>query len=350
VILAKRPEIDRFLSRPEPGIRAAVIHGKDRSGVAERATTLCKTVTPDLNDPFNVTLLTDTDIDADDGRLEDALTAMSLMGGRRLVRIRLGNEKASTDKALAAALKIHADGGYNPDAMLVIEAGGLGRDSALRKAAEASKGAVGIACYEDETGDVARMTREALAAEKVSLSSDALDRFVSRLPRERGLMRQEIERLILYIGPGSGIQLGLDDLEAHLGVEPDASLQDAALQAFGGKAAAAQSGLRRALAEGESSVVAVRQVSIHLGKLRRINILQNAGAGAKEAAKAAGVFWKQEAEMLRQARAWRLPELDQVLESVNSADLATRTTGMPEALIVERLLLEISARARRMGL
>lgn len=350
MILAKRPEIDRFLSRPEPGIRAAVIHGKDRSGVAERATTLCKTVTPDLNDPFNVTLLTDTDIDADDGRLEDALTAMSLMGGRRLVRIRLANEKASTDKALAAALKIHADGGYNPDAMLVIEAGALGRDSALRKAAEASKGAVGIACYEDETGDVARMTREALAAEKVSLSSDALDRFVSRLPRERGLMRQEIERLILYIGPGSGIQLGLDDLDAHLGVEPDASLQDAALQAFGGKAAAAQSGLRRALAEGESSVVAVRQVSIHLGKLRRINILQNAGAGAKEAAKAAGVFWKQEAEMLRQARAWRLPELDQVLESVNSADLATRTTGMPEALIVERLLLEISARARRMGL
>ena len=50
--------------------------------------------------------------------------------------------------------------------------------------------------------------------------------------------------------------------------------------------------------------MAVRQASLHLGKLRRINILQSNGAGAKEAAKAAGVFWKQEAEMLRQARAW----------------------------------------------
>ena len=350
MILAKRPEIDRFLSRPEPGVRAAVIHGKDRSGVAERAMILCKTVTPDLNDPFNVTLLTDTDIDADDGRLEDALTALSMIGGRRLVRVRLGGEKTSIDKTLAAALKVHAEGGFNPDAMLVIEAGALGRDSALRKAAEASKAAVGIACYEDETGDVARMTREALAAEKVSLSADALDRFVSRLPRERGLMRQEIERLILYIGPGSGVQLGLDDLEAHLGVEPDASLQDAALQAFGGKPAPAQAGLRRALAEGESAVMAVRQAALHLGKLRRINILQSAGAGAKEAAKAAGVFWKQEAEMLRQARAWRLDDLDRVLESVNTADLTTRTTGMPEALIAERLLLEIAARARRMGL
>ena len=273
-----------------------------------------------------------------------------MIGGRRLVRIRLGSEKASIDKALAAALKVHAEGGYNPDAMLVIEAGPLGRDSVLRKAAEASQGAVGIACYEDETGDIARMTREALAADKVGLTGDALDRFVSRLPRERGLMRQEIERLALYIGPGSGKTIDVEELERHLGVEADASLQDAALQAFGGRPAPAQSGLRRALAEGESPVMAVRQASIHLGKLRRINVLQANGAGAKEAAKAAGVFWKQEAEMLRQARSWRLEDLDRVLDSVNTADVATKTTGSPDQLIAERLLLEISARARRLGL
>ena len=350
MILAKRPEIDRFLARPDPAIRAVVIHGKDRSGVGERAEILCRAITPDLNDPFNVTVLTDSDIDGDEARLDEALTALSMIGGRRLVRVRLGGEKASIDKMLATALKVHADGGYNPDAMLVIEAGALGRDSALRKAAEAAKGGAGIACYEDEAGDIARMTREALAADKVGLTSDALDRFVSRLPRERGLMRQEIERLALYIGPGSGRQIDVEELEAHMGVEPDASLQDAALQAFGGRPAPSQAGLRRALAEGESAVLAVRQASMHLGKLRRINILQASGAGAKEAAKAAGVFWKQEAEMLRQARSWRIEDLDLVLDSINVADVATKTTGMPEGLIAERLLLEIAARARRLGL
>ena len=350
MILAKRPEVERFLKSPDPAIRAAVIHGRDRSGVGERAGQLCRTVTPDLNDPFNVTVLTESDIDGDESRLEDALTALSMTGGRRLVRVRLSSERASVDKLLAAALKAHAEGAYNPDAMLVIEAGALGRDSALRKAAEASKAAVAIACYEDETGDVARMTREALAADKVGLTQDALDRFVARLPRERGLMRQEIERLILYIGPGSGRTIDVAELEQHLGVEPDASLQDAALQAFGGRPGPAQAGLRRALAEGESPVMAVRQASIHLGKLRRINVLQSNGAGAKEAAKAAGVFWKQEAEMLRQARSWRLEDLDRVLDSVNAADVATKTTGSPDQLIAERLLLEISARARRLGL
>jgi DNA polymerase-3 subunit delta len=350
VILSKRPEVDRFLKSPDRGVRAAVIHGKDRSGVAERAGILCRSITPDLNDPFNVTVLTDSDIDGDEARLEEALTALSMIGGRRLVRVRLSAEKASVDKMLAAALKSHADGAFNPDAMLVIEAGALGRDSALRKAAEAAKEAVGIACYEDETGDVARMTREALAADKVGLTNDALDRFVGRLPRERGLMRQEIERLVLYIGPGSGRIIDVAELDAHLGIEPDASLQDAALQAFGGRAAPAQAGLRRALAEGESPVMAVRQASIHLGKLRRINVLQANGANAKEAAKAAGVFWKQEAEMLRQARSWRLDDLEKVLDSVNAADIATKTTGSPDQLIAERLLLEISARARRLGL
>ncbi len=350
MILSRRPDVDRFLKAPDPAVRAAVIHGKDRSGVTERALTLCKTITPDLNDPFNVTLLTEADIDGDAVRLEEALTALSMIGGRRLVRIRMSDGKAGVDKAVAAALTAHAEGAYNPDAMLVIEAGALGRESALRKAAEKAQGAVAIACYEDEVGDVARMTREALSADKVGLSSDALDRFVARLPRERGLMRQEIERLILYIGPGSGRTIDVEELDAHLGVEPDASLSDAALQAFGGRPGPAQAGLRRALAEGESAVMAVRMASIHLGKLRRINILQANGAGAKEAAKSAGVFWKQEAEMLRQARGWHLDLLDQVQDSVNTADIMTKTTGMPEALIAERLLLEIAARAKRMGL
>ena len=350
MILSKRPEIDRFLKAPDRSVRAAVIHGRDRSGVSERAVTLCRTVTPDLNDPFNVTFLTDSDIDGDEARLEEALTALSMIGGRRLVRVRLSGEKASVDKALAAALKVHAEGGFNPDAMLVIEAGALGRESTLRKVAEGAAGAVCIVCYEDETGDVARMTREALAEDRVGLTSDALERFVGRLPRERGLMRQEIERLVLYIGPGSGRTIDSEELDAHLGVEPEASLQDAALQAFGGRAAPAQSGLRRAFAEGESSVSAVRQAALHLGKLRRIAILQDNGAGAKEAAKAAGVFWKQEAEMLRQARVWRLDILDVVQDSVNTADVATRTTGLPDQLIAERLMLEIAARARRLGL
>ena len=349
MLLSRRPDIERFLARPDPAVRVAVIHGRDGGVVRERAQALAARATARPDDPFDVALLTEGDLDADGGRLEAELMAVSMMGGRRLVRLRLG-EKVAADRLAAEAAVAHAKGEFNPDAFFLVEAGQLGRDSALRKAAEKADGCVVIPCYDDEPGDLARLTREALAADKVSLSSEALELFVSRLPHERGVARQEIERLALFLGPGSGKAATPADLEPFLGVEPEASLADAASDAFGGRLGAAYQGLRRAAQEGEGGPAAVRAMGVHLGRLRRIGTLHQAGAGLQEAAKAAGVFWKNEREVLRQARVWTLPELDRLQPDVLAADQACKTTGSPDQLIAERLALTVAGRARRLGL
>ena len=346
--LSKRPEIERFLSAPPKEVRAAVIYGRDRGQVRERADALAAKSTERPDDPFDTARLADTDVE--EGRLEGELSAISMMGGRRLVRLRIDSDKAGPDKAAAEALKAHAEGQFNPDAFLLIEAGELRRDSALRKAAEASKAAVAIPCYEDETGDVARLVRESLAKDKVGLSSEALDLFVARLPRERGVARQEIERLALFLGPGTGTTAGPAELEEFLGVEPEASLSDAAAHAFGGRLQPAQAGIRRAFAEGEAGPAAVRAVGIYLAKLRRVLILSKSGASLQEAAKSTRIFWKEEREFLRQARAWSLPALDVLQPEVLDADRLCKQTGTPDALIAERLLMTVAARAKRMGL
>jgi DNA polymerase-3 subunit delta len=350
MILGKRPDIERFLKVPTPGVRAAVIYGRDLGVVRERGRELAARIAKDPNDPFDVAQLTDGDLDGDGGRLEAELAAQSLMGGRRLVRLRFSTEKASLDKLAAEALTRHADGELNPDAFLIVEAGNLGRDSALRKAAEKAAGAAAIPCYEDEPGDVARQVREALARDNISLSSEALAMFVARMPKERGVARQEIERLALYLGPGSGTQATPADLEPFLGVEPEASLADAAADAFGGRIADAQAGMRRAAQEGEAGPAAVRAMGMHLGRLRRALTLAKNGAGLQEAAKAAGVFWKQEREFLRQARTWTLDELDRIQPEILNADRLCKTAGSPDQLIAERLALAVAGRARRLGL
>jgi DNA polymerase-3 subunit delta len=318
--------------------------------VRDRGHALAKAVAKDPDDPFDVAQLTDGDLDADASRLEGELAAQSLMGGRRLVRLRLTSEKAGPDKVAAEALARHAAGELNPEAFLLIEAGNLGRDSAVRKAAEKSDAAAAIPCYEDEPGDVARLIRELLAKDGVGLSSDALALLVARLPKERGVARQEIERLALYLGPGSGATAGPADLEEFFGVEPEASLADAAADAFGGKLADAQAALRRAAQEGEAGPAAIRALGMHLGRLRRTLTLAKAGAGLAEAAKASGVFWKQEREFLRQARAWSLEELDKLQPEILAADKACKTAGSPDQLIAQRLALTIAGRARRLGL
>lgn len=350
MILSKRPDVDRFLSKPDPAARAVLIYGRDRGVVRERGEQLCRALVPNIDDPFDVAILTDGDVEADPARLEAELAAQSMMGGKRLVRLRLHSEKASIDKAVAEAVTAHVEGRLNPDAAFVIEAGALGRESALRKVAEKAAEARVVPCYEDEVGDIARMAREALRADNVSLSAEALEIFVGRLPKERGVARQEIERLALYIGPGSGATLGAAELEEFLGVEPDASLFEAANDAFGARTGQARAGIVRAFAEGETGPAAVRAASQHLGKLRRVVTLARSGADLKEAAKAAGVFWKQEREFLRQARAWSLSELDVVQADLLEADRLCKRAGSPDALIAERALLSVAARARRLGL
>lgn len=350
MILSRRPDIERFLGQPDKAIRAALIYGRDTGVVRDRANQLSLKVCDRPDDPFDTALLTDVDIEVEAGRLEGELAAQSMMGGRRLVRLKLGSDKVGPDRTAAEALARHMAGELNPDAFYLVEAGNLGRDSGLRKAAEKATACACIPCYEDEPGDVARLVRETLAKDNVSLTSDALAMFVARMPKERGVARQEIERLALFLGPGSGISANPKDLEDFLGVEPEASLSDAASDAFGGRLAEAQAGLRRAAQEGEAGPAAVRAIGSYLGRLRRTLTLAKSGAGLQEAAKASGIFWKQEREFLRQARSWTLAELDRLQPDVLAADKACKTAGSPDHLIAERLALQIAGRARRLGL
>ena len=194
------------------------------------------------------------------------------------------------------------------------------------------------------------LVREGLAADKVSLTNDAVTLLVERLPRDRGVARQEIERLALFLGPGSGAQGDAAMLGQFFGVEPEASLFEAANDAFGGRLAAAQGHLRRARAEGEGGPATVRAAGMHLAKLRKALTLMAGGADATAAAKSVGVFWKAEREFLRQARAWSLAELDKLQPQILIADRACKTAGSPDDLIAERLVLTIAGRARTLGL
>jgi DNA polymerase-3 subunit delta len=350
VILSKRVEADRFLSAPPREIRAALIYGRDRGGVRERAHALAAKLVPDPADPFDVALLNESDVDGDAGRLPDELSALSMTGGRRLVRVQISGEKGGPDRLAAEALRAHVDGAYNTEAFLLIEGGDLRKDSALRKAAETAKTAACLPIYEDEIGDLARLTREQLQKDGVGLTSDALDAFVARLPKERGVARQEIERLVLFLGPRSGTIGDAALLQAHLGAEPESSLSEAADHAFGARSGPAFAALRRAMEQGEAGVAAVRVAGMHLARLRKADIRVREGASPQEAAKSAGVFWKQEREFLRQAKAWAAAALDEIQAELLDADRACKTAGSPDALIAERLYLVTAAKARRLGL
>ncbi len=348
MILNRRQDIERFLSAPGPGVMAAVIHGRDMGVVRERAAQLAGSVTERPDDPFDVARLTSGDLAMDPGGLERELAAISMMGGRRLVRLRL--DDAGLERHACEGLERHLAGALNPEAFLIIEAGALRRDGSLLKLASAAPGCGVIACYEDDPGDLARMIREAIAKEGLVLDGPALQALASRLPGDRGVARQEIERLILFLGPGRRSVVTLNELEPFLGVEPETSLTEAALHAFGGRPAATQAELRRVALEGDAGVPVVRALGTHAMRLRRARSLQAAGTSAPAAAKSVGVFWKAEREFVRQSGAWREDSLASVQADILAADSACKQSGAPDRLIAERLAFDVSAFARRLGL
>ncbi len=349
MILRGRSDVERFLRAPDARLRAALFYGRDLGVVRERAAELAGRIAARPDDPFDTALITEADLDDRPDRVEAELAALSMIGGRRLVRLRLG-EGVKASRIAAEALAAHEKGQLNSEAFFLVEAGDLGRDSTLRRQAEKSDVCAVIACYEDDAGDLVRFTREALAAENLGLTAEAQQLFVARLPHERGVARQEIERLVLYLGPGSGVTAGARELEPFFGVEPDASTAEAASEAFGGRMAAAHGHLRRAAAEGADGAAAVRALSAHLARLRRIAVAQKAGASLQQALKGAQVFWKAEKEISRQARAWNLVELDVLQPEMLAADMACKQTGAPDNLIASRLAMTVAARARRLGL
>ena len=94
--------------------------GPDAGLVQERAEKLLKSVVADLTDAFNVADLSEAVLLADPARLADEAAAISMMGGRRVVRVRgAGND-------LADLFEEFLDDPPG-DALVVVEAGDLAK-------------------------------------------------------------------------------------------------------------------------------------------------------------------------------------------------------------------------------
>jgi DNA polymerase-3 subunit delta len=128
-------QVESFLRRPDPQISAVLLYGPDAGLVRERADMLARGICPDLQDPFRVAELTPSVLGADPARLADEAAQISLMGGRRVVRVRDAGDAL-------APLFARFLGDSRGDALNIVEAGDLpGRAASNRVVDEVPWGA-----------------------------------------------------------------------------------------------------------------------------------------------------------------------------------------------------------------
>jgi DNA polymerase III subunit delta len=331
-------QVEAFLKKPDPRIRGVVVYGNDDGLIAERAVTLAKTVCEDLKDPFRVVDIAGDALKNDPARLADEFGAMSLMGGRRVIRVRpAGEESAAALENLAAATA--------GDALIVIEGGNLTPRSALRALAETEDCLAALPCYMDGEAALEGLVESAARARGLTVEADALDWIVERLGGDRGQTRSEIDKLLLYKTGDGGKSVTLDDALAVLGDTAAIGIDDVIGATFDGNVEALDRALDRVFAEGGNPVQLVRSLQRHTDQLHVVSGHVAAGGNLEAAMfKARGLPRggpvRQRFE--RHVRAWTLTRLSHVLERLLEAEIQCKSTGLPDEAIARRTCLGLA--------
>ena len=339
--------IERFLARPDPAIRAVVIYGGDEGLVRERAARLGHSVVSDLNDPFRVALLTAEAIGADPSLLADEASAMSLMGGRRLIRIRDGSEKIT--RALTALLEAPAG-----DSLTVIEAGDLTSRSSLRKLAEGSAAAAALPCYvEDEAGLTRTLAAQISDAGK-TIDPDAMRLLAGSLVGDRMLARGELDKLLIFMGDERAIDIA--DVQAAVVDTATLGMDETMRAALDGDFSALDRCLARLAGEGVSGVAVLRVAQNYFRRLHVIRARLDGGASLDRALSQLQppVFYKARDTFAADVQRWPLGRIQAALDRLVEAEAQSKRTGANDTLLAADSLLAVAraaanARARYAG-
>ncbi|MCX7281803.1 MAG: DNA polymerase III subunit delta [Alphaproteobacteria bacterium] len=338
-MIVKSHEADRYVASPPKGLTLALVYGPDAGLVQERAEKLLKSVVPDLTDAFNVADLSESTLLADPARLADEAAAISMMGGRRVVRVRgAGND-------LAELLESFADDPRG-DSLVVIEAGDLAKTSALRKIFDAHKTAAAVQCYPDSVRDLGDVVGDALRAEGLSIAPDALEDAVSRLGSDRGVTRREIEKLLLYMHGKK--QVTLEDVRAVMGDEADARSESACDAAAGGDLIKLDLELERLWMSDVAPAQVLRSAMGHFQRLVQARESANRGEAIDNVIKRLRppVHFSRATAFKNQAQRWNTDKLGEALDMLLDAEAMTRTTGVPAEAVTGRVLMNIAAMAK----
>ena len=335
-------QVESFLKKPDPKVRGVVIYGNDDGLVAERAVALARSVCEDLKDPFRVVDIAGESLKQDPARLADEFGALSMMGGRRVIRVRPAGEES------VAALEnlVEAVAG---DALIIVEAGNLTPRSNLRTLAETEASLAALPCYMDNEAALEGLVESAARAQGLGVDPDALEWIVERLGGDRGQTRGEIDKLLLYKGTDAGKSITLEDATAVLGDTASIGIDDVIAATFDGEVVALDRALDRVFAEGGNPVQLVRSLQRHTDQLHLVSGHVAKGANLESALfKARGLprAGPVRQRFERHLRTWALPRLNAALTTILEAEIDCKRTGLPHEAIARRLCLRLSQAAR----
>jgi DNA polymerase III subunit delta len=327
-------DADKHSASPPKTWVAVLLFGSNAGLVRERADRAARSIVPDLNDAFRVADLGADVVRKDPARLGDEVGAISMFGGRRVVRVRDATDGLS--ETIGALLE-----GPVGDALIVVEAGELTKTSSLRKLFEGAKNAGAIECYDDRPEDTARLIRETLDGIGWKAEPEALAYLSDALQTDRRLLRSELEKLSSYLGAGKGGALTRSEAVVLIGDSGAVEADEIADAVVAGDLVK----LDKLIAKANES--GVSWTGVAGAALRLFQRLGSAAEGGGGGGSSWGRSSYYEQRLQAQLTGWDHAKLTRAMMLLSECEAQTRTTGLPEAAIAQHTLFEVAGLKRR---
>ena len=342
MVKAKPADVQANLKELSPKFRAVLVYGPNEGLVRERADRFSRQIVEDLSDTFNVARLSGDNVKASPAILQDEVSAISMVGGRRLVR--LDGVGDAVSQAVANVLESTVG-----DGLLVVSAGDLGPRSKLRKIVESDAAALAVPCYADSEQDIDRLIRDALVQAGLKIEPDALAHLQANLGSDRMITRCELSKLVLYMEGREVTTVTVDDARAMIGDSSAWALEDIASAATQGDVKRLDLMLERAEARRENAVAILRALSRRLERLYFVCGLmeENQSFDAAASRLRPPLFFKDKPLFRAQSAKWSSTALVRALQLTTEAEVQCKSTGMPDFSIASRTCLQIATAAGR---
>jgi DNA polymerase-3 subunit delta len=339
MVSVRHSEADRFIAMPDRSICVYLVFGSDNGLVSERARTLAHASVADPKDPFQLIRLDAETLAADPIRLLDEANTVPLFGGRRTIWVEAGSQ--SFNNAVETLLAAPP-----PDCILIIQAGPLKREAALRKMIEKSKVGAAIECYPDDLAGLGRLIERELEAVGATISAEAKQALIALLGSDRLATRSELEKLLLY-AHGSK-QIRLEDVEAIVTDASALSVEAAIDGAFASDLGAIDATASRVFAEGGDPTQLLGAALRHGILLHRARLELDRGATTLEAIEtvAPRLFFKRKQALEQQLRLWHEIRLARAVAVLADAIGRARREHRLAEIIAVRALWSLAQIAR----
>lgn len=329
-----RGALAKALDQPEPAIRFYLFYGTDEAQSRAHARRLLSGL------GASRLVISAQAIKSDPALLAAEAAAMSLFDGPRLIWI----EPAGDDIGDGVQGLLEAPAA---ESAVVAIAGALRKTSALLKLAEENPAAVSCVSYMPEGQDAERMVAEVGRTLGLKVAPPVAARVAASCGNDQSVVRQELEKLALYIGASTETPReldhdALDDVGADL---PEGDFLRLADLALSGRVQELAQELAMLESGGSEVIPVIRSLQRRLLMLAplRARVEQGESASGVMASIERSLFFKDKAVVGRLLQQWDSAGLSTVMERSGRLERDSMLTPLPP---LEGLAEELIAVAR----